>query len=118
VDLEAWYHSVPMYGWETKRMALVQWWWGHNAVAFVFTVPIIAMIYYFLPKESGQAVYSYKLSLISFWGYVRYYGAGGHHLLWPTVPDWVQQWGPDPSINLHLGEVVSKWSYTGRWWIT
>jgi len=46
--------------------ALVQWWYGHNAVAFVFTVPIIAMIYYYLPKESGQPVFSYKLSLLSF----------------------------------------------------
>jgi cytochrome c oxidase cbb3-type subunit 1 len=62
----SWLHSVSMYA--GTNDALVQWWYGHNAVAFVFTVPIIAMIYYFLPKESGQAIYSYKLSLLSFWG--------------------------------------------------
>ncbi|MDD2838757.1 MAG: cbb3-type cytochrome c oxidase subunit I, partial [Sulfuricurvum sp.] len=62
----AWYHSVSMYS--GTNDALVQWWYGHNAVAFGFTVPIVAMIYYFLPKESGQAVYSYKLSLLAFWG--------------------------------------------------
>ena len=67
-NIGAWYHSVSMYA--GTNDALVQWWYGHNAVAFVFTVPIIAMIYYFLPKESGQAVFSYKLSLLSFWGLI------------------------------------------------
>ena len=94
-------HSVSMYA--GTNDALVQWWWGHNAVAFVFTVPIIAMIYYFLPKESGQAVYSYKLSLLSFWGLMFVYlWAGGHHLLWSTVPDWVQTMGSVFSVILNL----------------
>jgi len=97
----AWYHSVSMYA--GTNDALVQWWWGHNAVAFVFTVPIIAMIYYFLPKESGQAVYSYKLSLLSFWGLMFVYlWAGGHHLLWSTVPDWMQTMGSIFSVILVL----------------
>jgi len=97
----AWYHSVSMYA--GTNDALVQWWWGHNAVAFVFTVPIIAMIYYFLPKESGQAVYSYKLSLISFWGLMFVYlWAGSHHLIWSTVPDWMQTMGSIFSIVLIL----------------
>ena len=94
-------HSVSMYS--GTNDALVQWWWGHNAVAFVFTVPIIAMIYYFLPKESGQAVYSYKLSLLSFWGLMFVYlWAGSHHLLYSTVPDWMQTMGSVFSVVLIL----------------
>ncbi|WP_193216059.1 cbb3-type cytochrome c oxidase subunit I, partial [Aliarcobacter butzleri] len=57
----SWIHSVSMYS--GTNDAMIQWWYGHNAVAFVFTAPIIALIYYFLPKESGQNVYSYKLSI-------------------------------------------------------
>ncbi len=95
------WHSVSMYA--GTNDALVQWWFGHNAVAFVFTTPIIAMIYYFLPKESGQAVYSYKLSLLSFWGLMFVYlWAGGHHLLFSTVPDWMQTMGSVFSIILIL----------------
>jgi cytochrome c oxidase cbb3-type subunit I len=97
----AWYHSVSMYA--GTNDALVQWWFGHNAVAFGFTVPIVAMIYYFLPKESGQAVYSYKLSLLSFWGLMFVYlWAGGHHLLYSTVPDWMQTMGSIFSVILIL----------------
>ena len=94
-------HSVSMYS--GTNDALVQWWYGHNAVAFGFTVPIVAMIYYFLPKESGQAIYSYKLSLLSFWGLMFVYlWAGSHHLLWSTVPDWMQTMGSAFSIVLIL----------------
>jgi len=94
-------HSVSMYS--GTNDALVQWWFGHNAVAFGFTVPIVAMIYYFLPKESGQAVYSYKLSLLSFWGLMFVYlWAGSHHLLWSTVPDWMQTMGSVFSVVLIL----------------
>ncbi len=97
----AWYHSVSMYA--GTNDAMVQWWYGHNAVAFVFTTPIIALIYYFLPKESGQPVYSYKLSLLSFWGLMFVYlWAGGHHLLFSTVPDWVQTMGSVFSVVLIL----------------
>ncbi|MEN4046645.1 cytochrome-c oxidase, cbb3-type subunit I [Sulfurimonas sp. NW15] len=96
-----WFHSISMYA--GTNDALVQWWYGHNAVAFVFTVPIIAMIYYFLPKESGQAIYSYKLSLLSFWGLMFVYlWAGGHHLLYSTVPDWMQTMGSIFSVVLIL----------------
>ncbi|WP_345985709.1 cytochrome-c oxidase, cbb3-type subunit I [Sulfurimonas sp. HSL-1656] len=97
----AWYHSVSMYA--GTNDALVQWWYGHNAVAFGFTVPIVAMIYYYLPKESGQAVYSYKLSLLAFWGLMFVYlWAGGHHLLFSTVPDWMQTMGSVFSVVLIL----------------
>ncbi|SFV59830.1 Cytochrome c oxidase subunit CcoN [hydrothermal vent metagenome] len=94
-------HSVSMYA--GTNDALVQWWYGHNAVAFGFTVPIVGMIYYFLPKESGQAIYSYKLSLLSFWGLMFVYlWAGSHHLLWTTVPDWMQTMGSAFSVVLIL----------------
>jgi len=94
-------NSVSMYS--GTNDALVQWWYGHNAVAFVFTVPIIAMIYYFLPKESGQSIYSYKLSLLSFWGLMFVYlWAGSHHLIWSTVPDWMQTMGSVFSVVLIL----------------
>lgn len=84
-----WMHAVSMYA--GSNDAMVQWWWGHNAVAFVFTVGILAQVYYFLPKESGQAVFSYKLSLFSFWSLMFVYlWAGGHHLIYSTVPDWIQ----------------------------
>jgi len=97
----AWWHSVSMYA--GTNDALVEWWYGHNAVAFGFTVPIVAMIYYFLPKESGQAIYSYKLSLLSFWGLMFVYlWAGGHHLLYSTVPDWMQTMGSIFSVILIL----------------
>jgi len=94
-------HSISMYA--GTNDALVQWWYGHNAVAFVFTVPIIAMIYYFLPKESGQNVFSYKLSMLAFWGLMFVYlWAGGHHLLYSTVPDWMQTMGSVMSVVLIL----------------
>ncbi|CZE47748.1 cytochrome-c oxidase, cbb3-type subunit I [Campylobacter geochelonis] len=97
----SWLHSVSMYA--GTNDALVQWWWGHNAVAFVFTVGILAQVYYFLPKESGQAVYSYKLSLFSFWSLMFVYlWAGGHHLIYSTVPDWVQTMGSVFSVVLIL----------------
>jgi cytochrome c oxidase cbb3-type subunit 1 len=95
------WHSVSMYA--GTNDAMVQWWFGHNAVAFVFTTPIIAMIYYFLPKESGQPVYSYKLSIMAFWGLMFVYlWAGSHHLVYSTVPDWMQTLGVIFSVVLIL----------------
>lgn len=96
-----WYHAVSMYS--GANDAMVQWWYGHNAVAFVFTVGIIAQIYYFLPKESGQPIYSYKLSLYSFWGLMFVYlWAGGHHLLYQSIPDWMQTMSSIFSVVLIL----------------
>lgn len=94
-------HSVSMYA--GTNDAMVQWWFGHNAVGFLLTAPLIGMIYYFLPKESGQAIYSYKLSLLSFWAFAFVYvWAGGHHLLYSTVPDWMQTMGSVFSVVLIL----------------
>jgi cytochrome c oxidase cbb3-type subunit 1 len=95
------WNSVSAYA--GTNDALVQWWFGHNAVAFVFTAGIIAIIYYFLPKESGQPVFSYKLSLYSFWSLMFVYlWAGGHHLVYSTVPDWMQTMGAVFSVVLIL----------------
>lgn len=95
------WHSISMYA--GTNDALIQWWWGHNAVAFVFTSGIIGLIYYFLPKESGQPVFSYKLTLFSFWSLMFVYiWAGGHHLIYSTVPDWVQTLGSVFSVVLIL----------------
>lgn len=95
------FHSVSLYA--GSNDALVQWWWGHNAVAFVFTSGVIGVIYYFLPKESGQNIFSYKLTLFSFWSLMFVYiWAGGHHVIYSTVPDWVQTLGSVFSVILIL----------------
>ncbi|MBD5165418.1 cytochrome-c oxidase, cbb3-type subunit I [Helicobacter sp.] len=95
------WHSISLYA--GTNDAMVQWWFGHNAVAFVFTSGIIGVIYYFLPKESGQPVFSYKLTLFSFWGLMFVYiWAGSHHLIYATVPDWMQTMGSIFSVVLIL----------------
>ncbi|WP_297813740.1 cytochrome-c oxidase, cbb3-type subunit I [uncultured Helicobacter sp.] len=95
------WHSISLYA--GTNDAMVQWWFGHNAVAFVFTSGIIGVIYYFLPKESGQPIFSYKLTLFSFWGLMFVYiWAGSHHLIYSTVPDWMQTMGSIFSVVLIL----------------
>ena len=81
--------------------ALVQWWYGHNAVAFFLTTPYLGMMYYFLPKMAGRPIYSYKLSILHFWALIFIYiWAGPHHLLYNSVPDWAQSLGVVFSIML------------------
>lgn len=81
--------------------ALVQWWYGHNAVAFFLTTPYLGMMYYFLPKMAQRPVYSYKLSILHFWSLIFIYiWAGPHHLLYSSLPDWVQSLGVAFSIML------------------
>ena len=71
--------------------ANVQWWYGHNAVGFVFTTPILAMFYYFLPKTTGLPIFSHRLSIVSFWSLVfAYLWTGAHHLVYTPLPDWLQ----------------------------
>jgi cytochrome c oxidase cbb3-type subunit 1 len=71
--------------------ANVQWWYGHNAVGFVFTTPILAMFYYFLPKATGLPIYSHRLSIVAFWSLVfAYMWVGAHHLVYTPLPDWIQ----------------------------
>ena len=81
--------------------ALVQWWYGHNAVAFFLTTPFLGMMYYFVPKASGRPVYSYKLSIVHFWSLIfLYIWAGPHHLLYSSLPDWLQALGTTFSVML------------------
>jgi cytochrome c oxidase cbb3-type subunit I/II len=81
--------------------ALVQWWYGHNAVAFFLTTPYLGMMYYFLPKAANRPVYSYRLSIIHFWSLIFIYiWAGPHHLLYTALPDWAQSLGVVFSIML------------------
>jgi cytochrome c oxidase cbb3-type subunit I/II len=81
--------------------ALVQWWYGHNAVAFFLTTPILGLMYYFVPKAANRPVYSYRLSIIHFWSLIFIYiWAGPHHLLYSSLPDWAQNLGVAFSIML------------------
>lgn len=91
--------SYPLFS--GVQDALVQWWYGHNAVAFFLTTPYLGMMYYFLPKAANRPVYSYKLSIIHFWALIFIYiWAGPHHLLYSSMPDWVQSLGTVFSIML------------------
>ncbi len=79
----------------------MQWWYGHNAVAFFLTTPYLGLMYYFLPKAANRPVYSYKLSIIHFWALIFIYiWAGPHHLLYTSLPDWAQSLGTVFSIML------------------
>ncbi|MEZ4801067.1 MAG: cytochrome-c oxidase, cbb3-type subunit I [Flavobacteriales bacterium] len=81
--------------------ALVQWWYGHNAVAFFLTTPYLGIMYYFIPKAANRPVYSYRLSIIHFWALIFIYiWAGPHHLLYTSLPDWAQSLGTVFSIML------------------
>jgi len=81
--------------------ALVQWWYGHNAVAFFLTTPVLGLMYYFVPKAANRPVYSYRLSIIHFWALIFIYiWAGPHHLLYTALPDWAQSLGVVFSIML------------------
>jgi cytochrome c oxidase cbb3-type subunit I/II len=81
--------------------ALVQWWYGHNAVAFFLTTPVLGLMYYFVPKAANRPVYSYKLSIIHFWALIfLYIWAGPHHLLYSSTPDWAQALGVVFSVVL------------------
>jgi cytochrome c oxidase cbb3-type subunit I/II len=92
-------HSYPIFG--GVQDALVQWWYGHNAVAFFLTTPILGIMYYFIPKAAGRPVYSYRLSVIHFWSLVFVYiWAGPHHLLNTALPGWLQALGMTFSLML------------------
>ncbi|MCO6176083.1 cytochrome-c oxidase, cbb3-type subunit I [Flavobacterium sp. NRK F10] len=81
--------------------ALVQWWYGHNAVAFFLTTPILGLMYYYVPKAANRPVYSYRLSIIHFWSLIFIYiWAGPHHLLYSALPDWAQNLGVVFSVML------------------
>ncbi len=99
--------ALPLSLWKSYSIysgvqdALVQWWYGHNAVAFFLTTPILGIMYYFLPKAAERPVYSYRLSIVHFWSLVfMYIWAGPHHLLYTALPDWAQSLGMVFSLML------------------
>lgn len=99
--------EIPVSFWKSYSWyagvqdALVQWWYGHNAVAFFLTTPYLGLMYYFLPKAANRPVYSYRLSIIHFWALIFIYiWAGPHHLLYTAVPDWAQSLGVVFSVML------------------
>jgi cytochrome c oxidase cbb3-type subunit I/II len=99
--------AIPVTFWKSYSLfagvqdALVQWWYGHNAVAFFLTTPYLGLMYYFLPKAANRPIYSYKLSIIHFWALIfLYIWAGPHHLLYSSLPDWTQALGVIFSIML------------------
>ncbi|WP_336042224.1 cytochrome-c oxidase, cbb3-type subunit I [Pseudooceanicola nanhaiensis] len=91
--------------------AMTQWWYGHNAVAFFLTAGFLGMLYYFLPKRAERPIYSYRLSILSFWGITFFYiWAGSHHLHYTALPQWVQTLGMTFSVML----LVPSWASAGN----
>jgi cytochrome c oxidase cbb3-type subunit I/II len=101
-SIELPYSMLKSYSWYAGvQDALVQWWYGHNAVAFFLTTPYLGLMYYFMPKAANRPVYSYRLSIIHFWALIfLYIWAGPHHLLYTALPDWAQSLGTVFSIML------------------
>ena len=100
--------------------AMTQWWYGHNAVGFFLTAAFLGMMYYFVPKQAGRPVYSYRLSIIHFWALVfLYMWAGAHHLHWTALPDWTSTLAATFSIMLLLpswgGMINGIMTLSGAW---
>ncbi|MEI4263712.1 cytochrome-c oxidase, cbb3-type subunit I [Roseovarius sp. D0-M9] len=97
--------------WAGVQDAMIQWWYGHNAVAFFLTAGFLGMLYYFLPVRAGRPIWSYRLSIVSFWGIVFFYiWVGSHHLHYTALPYWVQTLGMTFSIML----LVPSWASAGN----
>ena len=100
--------------------ALIQWWYGHNAVGFFLTAGFLGMMYYFIPKAANRPVYSYRLSIVHFWSLIfLYIWAGPHHLHWTALPDWAQTLGMAFSIMLWMpswgGMINGLMTLSGAW---
>ncbi|ALQ07798.1 MULTISPECIES: cytochrome-c oxidase, cbb3-type subunit I [Pseudoalteromonas] len=100
--------------------AMVQWWYGHNAVGFLLTAGFLGMMYYFVPKQAGRPVYSYRLSVVHFWALISLYiWAGPHHLHYTALPDWTQSLGMVMSIILFVpswgGMINGIMTLSGAW---
>ncbi|QTH71747.1 cytochrome-c oxidase, cbb3-type subunit I [Pseudoalteromonas xiamenensis] len=100
--------------------AMVQWWYGHNAVGFLLTAGFLGMMYYFVPKQAGRPVYSYRLSVVHFWTLVSLYiWAGPHHLHYTALPDWTQSLGMVMSVILFVpswgGMINGIMTLSGAW---
>ncbi|GAA0280827.1 cytochrome-c oxidase, cbb3-type subunit I [Alteraurantiacibacter aestuarii] len=111
-------HSYPVFG--GVQGALVQWWYGHNAVGFFLTAGFLAMMYYFVPKQAERPIFSYRLSIIHFWSLIfLYIWAGPHHLHYTALPDWAQTLGMVFSIMLWMpswgGMINGLMTLNGAW---
>ncbi|KOO57079.1 cbb3-type cytochrome c oxidase subunit I [Rheinheimera sp. KL1] len=100
--------------------AMVQWWYGHNAVGFLLTAGFLGMMYYFVPKQAGRPVYSYRLSVVHFWALIALYiWAGSHHLHYTALPDWTQSVGMVMSVILFVpswgGMINGIMTLSGAW---
>ena len=110
--------SYPL--WSGVQGALVQWWYGHNAVGFFLTAGFLAMMYYFVPKQAQRPVYSYRLSILHFWSLIfLYIWAGPHHLHYTALPDWAQTLGMVFSVMLWMpswgGMINGLMTLNGAW---
>ena len=113
-----WFKSYPVYAGATD--AMVQWWYGHNAVGFFLTTGFLGMMYYFVPKQVGRPIYSYRLSIVHFWALITLYiWAGPHHLHYTALPDWAQSLGMAMSIILLApswgGMINGMMTLSGAW---
>ena len=118
--------SIPLSFWKSYSLfggatdAMVQWWYGHNAVGFYLTAALLGMMYYFVPVQIGRPIYSYRLSIIHFWALIAsYMWAGGHHLHYSALPDWAQSLGMVFSIILFApswgGMINGVLTLSGSW---
>ncbi|GGA70718.1 cytochrome c oxidase, cbb3-type subunit I [Neiella marina] len=118
--------AIPVSLWKSYSIypgavdAMVQWWYGHNAVGFFLTAGFLGMMYYFVPKQAGRPVYSYRLSIIHFWALVSIYiWAGPHHLHYTALPDWTQSLGMVMSLILFApswgGMINGIMTLSGAW---
>ncbi len=104
-------HAKSYTVWPGVQDAMVQWWYGHNAVAFFLTAGFLGMLYYYLPVRAQRPIFSYRLSILSFWGITFFYmWAGSHHLHYTAMPHWVQTLGMTFSIML----LVPSWASAGN----
>lgn len=106
--------------WSGVQDALTQWWYGHNAVGFFLTAGFLGIMYYFVPKQAGRPVYSYRLSIVHFWSLIfLYIWAGPHHLHYTALPDWAQTLGMTFSIMLWMpswgGMINGLFTLSGAW---
>ena len=113
-----WLHSYPVYAGAVDAMA--QWWYGHNAVGFFLTAAFLGMMYYFVPKQAGRPIYSYRLSIVHFWALISIYmWAGPHHLHYTALPDWTQSLGMAFSVILWVpswgGMINGMMTLSGAW---
>ncbi|RYV01431.1 cytochrome-c oxidase, cbb3-type subunit I [Shewanella sp. OPT22] len=112
------FKSYSLYGGAVD--AMVQWWYGHNAVGFLLTAGFLGMMYYFVPKQAGRPVYSYRLSIVHFWALIALYiWAGPHHLHYTALPDWTQSLGMVMSLILFApswgGMINGIMTLSGAW---